>query len=169
MAVVFAKTAKGQQEMTSRSGGLTPRVRRVLILIDGSRTIDDLRTMVAADDLTHTLGVLEEEGYIEVAALRDESGDLTAPPEILPSITAFRPLPGTPATPQLDLARNFMMNTLKTFTGPYSHLTIIEKVFSAKSHAEIREQFDPWYHAIIETRDGKRRGEELREQLLKVI
>ena len=61
------------------------------------------------------------------------------------------------------------MNTLKTFCGPATHLSIIEAAFAAKTHEQMREQFAPWYNAIVETRTGRRRAEELREQLLKVI
>jgi hypothetical protein len=171
MGVIFAKTAKGQEEVTSRSGGLTPRQRRVLIMIDGKRTVDELREMLQADDLQHTLGMLEEEGHIAMASLKEEAtGALQPPPpEGLPSITAFRPAPEPPNTKEMEMARNFIMNSLKTFCGPFAHLEIVERAFAAKSHEELRRQFDPWLHAVMQTRDGKRRAEELRGQLLKVI
>ena len=35
MGVVFAKTRKGQDEIATKAGGLSPRVRRVLIFVDG--------------------------------------------------------------------------------------------------------------------------------------
>lgn len=44
MAVVFAKTAKGHEEIANRAGGLTPRQRRVLIFVDGRREAEALRT-----------------------------------------------------------------------------------------------------------------------------
>lgn len=56
--------------MEQRSGKLTPRVRRVLIFVDGKRTVEDLRGMILADDLQHTLGALED-GYIEMVATHD--------------------------------------------------------------------------------------------------
>ena len=37
MGVIFAKTPKGQEEVATKSAGLTPRVRRVLIMVDGKR------------------------------------------------------------------------------------------------------------------------------------
>lgn len=169
MGVVFAKTARGQEEMATRSGGLSPRVRRVLILIDGKRDVDQLREMVQSDDLTHTLGELEEAGYIEPVALADTAGGAVAVDGSLPPITAFRELPATPVTPELELARNFMINTLKTFFGPYEKLSIIEPVFVARSHEEMRQYFDVWYAAIVSSRDGRRRAEELRTRLLQVI
>lgn len=170
MAVVFAKTSKGQEEMEHRGGGLTPRVRRVLIFIDGKRTVDDLRAMVAADDLTHTLGSLEEQGYIEVLATQDSSGKVTAVPpgKPLASITAFRPLPE--ADPMsLAKARNFMNNTVNVFAGSVGTSSLIEHIQNAQSHQELRAVFDDWYYAIVSSRDGKREAEALRTKLLEVI
>ena len=51
MGVVFAKTRKGLDEIASRSGGLKPRERRLLIFIDGKRPLDELQRMLQADDL----------------------------------------------------------------------------------------------------------------------
>lgn len=169
MAVVFAKTAKGHDEISTKAGGLTPRQRRVLIMVDGKRTVEELRAMLQADDLQHTLGLLEEMGCIEIASVVDEQGQASVPDGPLPSITAFRPLP-EPANPkELEMAKNYMMNSLKAFVGPYSHLTIVEAVYAASSHDTLREQFAPWFAAITETTQGKRRAEHLRAELLKVI
>ena len=38
----------------------------MLIFADGKRTVDEMREMLRSDDLQHTLGILEEEGYIEL-------------------------------------------------------------------------------------------------------
>lgn len=170
MGVVFAKTPRGQEELNNRSGDLTPRQRRVLIMVDGKRTVDELRDMLQSDDLQHTLGLLEESGFIEVTSLKDASGSIQpAPAEPLPAINAFRPIPDKPNPKELEMARNFIQNSLKTFCGPFAHLEIVEAAFAAKTHEEMRWQFDPWFHAIVSTREGRRRAEELRSQLLKVI
>lgn len=170
MGVVFTKTPKGQEELTARTGGLTPRQRRVLIMVDGKRTVDELREMLQTDDLQHTLGLLEEDGFIEVAGLKDKKGVVqVAPNEALPAINAFRPIPNPPNKDEMEKARHFIENTLKTFCGPFAHLHIVEAVYAAKSHEELRWQFDPWFNAIVQTREGRRRAEELREMLLRVI
>lgn len=169
MSVIFIKTPKGLDEITSRAGGLTPRIRRVLIIVDGKRTVDEMRDMLQADDLQHTLGMLEESGYIEMISIIDPAGQKTLPDTPLPSITAFRPVPEKLNPKELDMAKNFITNTLKTFVGPYTHLSIVEAVFAAKTHEALREQFGPWYHAIVQTPTGRRRAEELRAELLRVI
>ncbi|MBW7902229.1 MAG: hypothetical protein H3C26_12155 [Rhodocyclaceae bacterium] len=162
MDVIFAKTPKGVSEMGTRSGGLTPRVRRILIMVDGRRSVEELRAMALADDLTRTLGMLEEEGYIAVARTVE-----AAPAD--DALPAFRELPESPDPKDLEMARHFIVNTLRTFCGPMSHIGIVEAAFTAETHAELREVFGPWSRAIVETRDGRRRAEELRAELLRVI
>jgi len=171
MGIVFAKTPKGQDEVATRSGGLSPRVRRVLIFVDGKRTVDDLRGMLQSDDLQHTLGMLEEEGYIE---FHDLSGVAPAAsqaplPERLPSITAFGDLPAELDPVRLQMARNFMTNTLNAFVGALGTSSLLERLEQAASHPELRRLYDEWYHAIVMSRDGKREAESLRTKLLNVI
>ncbi len=168
MSVIFVKTPKGIEEIQKRGGGLTPRVRRILIMVDGKRSVEEVRAMVLADDLSHSLGMLEEDGYIELLK-KAEPSTATAQNGGIPSETTFREVAGIPDPKEMDMAKNFIMNTLKTFCGPMTHLSIYEAVEAAKSHEALREQFAPWYNAIVETRDGRRRAEELRAQLLKVI
>ena len=162
MGVVFAKTPKGQNEVASKSGGLTPRVRRVLIMVDGKRTVDELRGMLQADDLQHTLGLLEEDAYIAMVA-----SSTTAEP--LPSITAFSALPIMPDPLRLQQARNFMSNTLKVFVGALGTSSLLDRIESAETHAELRRYYDEWYLAIVTSRDGRREAESLRSKLIAVI
>lgn len=170
MDAIFAKTPKGHEEIGTKAGGLTPRQRRVLIMVDGKRTVDELREILQTDDLQHTLGLLEEASFIQLTSLRDAAGlTQAAPDQPLPSITAFRPANNPPSQKEMEMAKNFIMNSLKTFCGPYAHLQIVEAAFAAKTCEELREQFAPWYHAIVQTQAGRRRAEELRGQLLKVI
>lgn len=137
MSVLFAKTPKGLEEIALRTGGLTPRERRVLIMIDGKRTVDDIRGMALADDLSHTLGLLEESAYIELA---QQALPAAAADGGLPAITTFREIPAEPDPKDLEMAKNFIMNTLKTFCGPLTHLSIVEAAFAARTPEELRGQ-----------------------------
>ena len=64
MPIIFRKTAKGQAEVESRAHRLTPRLRGMLILVDGKRDSDDLDRLVAQDAID-TLAALAEQGLIE--------------------------------------------------------------------------------------------------------
>lgn len=171
MGVIFAKTPRGQDELTSKTGGLTPRQRRVLIFVDGKRSVEELRGMLQSDDLQHTLGLLEEAGYIELAGILTEAANQPAQPapDALPSITAFRELSPTPDPLQLQQARNFMANTLNAFVGALGTSSLLERIDKAKSHDELRGHFDEWFHALVMSREGKREAEALRTKLLQVI
>lgn len=169
MDVVFTKTSKGIEEMEKRTAGLTPRVRRVLIMIDGKRTVEDIRAMALADDLSHTLGQLEEAGFIQLLPSTQAPSPQMQADGGLAGVTTFRDAPNPPNAKELDMAKNFIINTLKTFCGPMTHLTIVKESYAATTHEQLREQFGPWFNAIVETRDGRRRAEELRSELLKVI
>lgn len=177
MSTIFSKTGKGQEEIKTRIGGLSQRVRQVLILVDGKRDIDALCKISPADDLADTLQALQGQGYIEAIEMTEvpasESAPIvsTVPAETMPTPidTVFRELLPLPGTKDLELARNFMMNTLKDFNGPYATLSLVEKIYASQSHTEMRAQFEHWVEAINETRDGKRRADELRRALLEII
>ena len=168
MDAIFAKTTKGHAEITTKAGGLTPRIRRVLIFIDGKRTVEDLRSMLTADDLQITLGRLEEEGYIE---LIHGAAIASAPPPAAAaaSITAFRPLPPAPDPTHLQQARNFMTNTLNAFIGTMVASSLLQRISEAQTHEHLRELFDEWFHTLVNSREGRREAEALRGKLLQVI
>lgn len=108
MSTVYAKTPKGQSELESRAGGLKPKVRRILIMIDGQRDLDEVTRLSASDEASVTEGIrqLLLEGYIDVA------GQANRPPGALPTAVAAAgseeeiapipvkppPAPGTSAT-----------------------------------------------------------------------
>lgn len=168
MGVIFAKTHKGHDEIETRSGGLSPRVRRVLIFVDGRRSVEDLRGMLQYDDLQHTLGMLEEDGFIEMTGLAGQQGRV--PATIAPaSLTAFRLHPPGEDPVRVQKARNFMLNTLNAFVGALGTSSLQDRVEAARSPADLRALFDEWYHAIVSSRDGRREAEQLRGKLLEVI
>lgn len=169
MGVVFAKTQKGHEEITTKAGGLTPRQRRVLIFVDGKRSVDDLRGMLQADDLQHTLGMLEEDGYIAVSSVLTQQGKVSAPAAPLPPVTAFAALPDSPDPLRLQQARNFMINTLNTFVGSLGASSLLDRIDQADGHVGLRALYDEWYHSMVMSREGKREAEALRSKLLQVI
>ncbi|SMC26951.1 hypothetical protein SAMN02745857_02664 [Andreprevotia lacus DSM 23236] len=64
--VIYHKTEKGQRELTERTLALSPRLRQLLILIDGKRNLGDLQQMSAGADLTEPLNRLLDAHLIEV-------------------------------------------------------------------------------------------------------
>src|ERR1035437_8015759 len=139
MAVIFAKTGKGQDEIKQRSGELTPRVRLLLIFVDGKRSVEELRNVFPADDLTHSLGLLEELELIEVGNATGQAGQdgATSDARKLPSITAFRILGDNDPT-NFARARNYMENTINSFVGAVGTSSLLNRIQDAQSHTELR-------------------------------
>ncbi|THF63475.1 hypothetical protein [Pseudothauera rhizosphaerae] len=156
MNAILAKTRKGQEEIEQRGGGLGPRERRLLILIDGKRPLDEVRALMPDPRLDETLELLQRDGYVEQTA--------PAP--------AARPAPadGDAGDPkQLEKARNFMMNSLRTFNGPYGALDLMTRINDSRSAADLQALVEDWFHAISLTKMGKLRAIELKGQLLGVL
>jgi len=68
----YLKTDKGRAEVAGRSGILNPVQRRVLIMVDGKKTVNDLGAFVRVGELEGALAYLSQEGLIA-------SGDFVAP------------------------------------------------------------------------------------------
>ena len=169
MSEIFIKTPKGVEEIEKRSSDMSLRVRRILIMVDGKRTVEDIRALVLADDLNQTLGLLEESGYIGLIKQPETDALATEVDGGLLTNFTFRDIPATPNPKDMEMAKHFIMNTLFTFCGQWAHLSIVTAVSAANTHEELRKSFIPWYNAIVETGEGKRRAEELSSSLLKVI
>ena len=64
---IFSRTAKGEQEVQGSAELLERRFRRFLALVDGERSVAELRTVSRPSELDEVLNVLLEGGYIELS------------------------------------------------------------------------------------------------------
>src|SRR5512133_4090571 len=63
--MIFSKTEAGRAEMAGRSRNLSALQRRVLILVDGQKTVNALGAFVRVGELDVVLDHLLHEGLIE--------------------------------------------------------------------------------------------------------
>lgn len=63
--VIYIKTDKGRAAVAERSVALSGLQRRLLIVVDGKKTVNDLGALVRSGELEGLLGVLLEHGLIE--------------------------------------------------------------------------------------------------------
>lgn len=94
MSQIFIKTAKGQEEIKTRAGGITQRMRQILIFVDGKRSRDDLFGMIRGDDFDQQLKALIDGAYISVSG---ESAS-TVKPAAAPQGSASQPAAATVKT-----------------------------------------------------------------------
>lgn len=98
---VFTKTAKGVSEVSTRAGALSLAARRVLIMIDGKRTVGDLAPLMRAGEVEGILSALEAQGFISrkqamaegPATLSSTSPAVAPPPQAPVAAAAPPPLP----------------------------------------------------------------------------
>lgn len=96
-SLVYTKTAKGLEEVRLRSDAISPLARRVLIMVDGKRTEDELRWVVRNGELDEILVTLRAQGLIEECGLAelpdaDWESDATVAEEGMPRIDLGLPV-----------------------------------------------------------------------------
>ncbi|MFN7572250.1 MAG: hypothetical protein ACK5TK_12480 [Betaproteobacteria bacterium] len=80
-AAVFAKTAKGSAEVAQRSNAISAIARRVLIMVDGKRSVRELTPLAPPGQIDTVLAELQQLGLIEaVGAVAASAGPTLAPP-----------------------------------------------------------------------------------------
>lgn len=165
---VFAKTASGQQEIQSRTLGLPPKVRSVLILVDGRRTGDELTAQTGTDSLP-ALEALLAHGCVEcLAPVQAE----TEPDSAVSSADAelsWLPPAETRGPKELEMARNFMTNTINTMFGQNMRLTLIEAIHASRTAEDLRQVYPAWAETMTGSRAGAKRLPELRDKLFAVL
>ncbi len=67
----YSKTAKGSEEIAKRTVGLNPRVRQLLILIDGKRTANELAKMLPDAAIELWLDQLINDGFIQSSEFKE--------------------------------------------------------------------------------------------------
>ncbi len=63
--LVYSKTPRGIAEISLRSAQLPVTARRVLIMVDGKRTVDDLSILVKPGEIDRIIATLEGGGLIQ--------------------------------------------------------------------------------------------------------
>jgi hypothetical protein len=171
----FSKTEVGQREIQSRSLGLAPLVRRLLVLIDGNKTGRDLAVFAGGVEVVPLLQELLDKGCVE-AKVRARHAEEKAAASAAEAEGAARagateglPEASTRSASDNEMARNFMINTVNTVFGQHSRLTLIETISRAKGTDELRLAYLSWLQAMESDRIGTKRLPELREKLFKVL
>lgn len=174
---IYAKTAEGQHEIQARALGLTPLARRVLVLVDGHRSGKDLAAFVPGNDIeVHLTELLTREciaavGRAAAPAPASASAPAAAGHPHDPFEDELNRLPAaeTRSTKDLDMARNFMTNTVNNIFGHHNRISLLEAIFACQSSEALRKVYPAWAHALETNNTGKKRLPELRDKLFAVL
>lgn len=104
--LVYHKSAKGSEAIATRQHGLSPKLRSMLILIDGKRGFDELAKL-SQGDTEQLLKQLLDQGFIE------QVGTAAGP-------VGAAPAPASTATPAMTLqqAQRYASRRLTDVLGP---------------------------------------------------
>jgi hypothetical protein len=170
---IFAKTPIGQQEIQSRALGLPPLVRRLLVLVDGKRSGKELADYVPGQDIAPLLSHLIDHGCIDTPQFAAAQPQWTAPATQAAAAThpdlAKLPSAGQRTAKEIEMARNFMTNTINTIIGQNVRFTLIKSIHGCASATELRHIYPVWLDAMSGNRIGLKRLPELRDKLFQVL
>jgi len=179
-SAVFAKTDIGQQEIQTRSLGLAPLVRRILVLADGKKSGGELAAFLPTAAEIHA--VLEQ--LLTLGCLRaDDSGKNSsrtaaeATTESAGSAPTAAPTADVPGLPPADkrsakdneMARNFMINSINSIIGQQMRISLITDIFHAETTEALRIVYHAWEASMADHGMGKKRLPELKDKLFKVL
>ena len=164
---IYDKTAKGRDEIATRKYQLAPRLRSLLVLIDGRRTEEELLRNVAGLGLTiNALNELLEEGLIVLST--SYATMAVAQPVADPDPAPVAPAPvAVSQASQFQALYEFYNKTIKSTIG-LRGFTLQLKVEKASSVEELRELRMPYLDAVQRAK-GNFAAASLAEQLDRLL
>ncbi len=185
---ILRKTDKGLEEVEHRKFGLAMRSRRVLIMVDGKRTLADIERNSQDAELRPTMDKLIAEGFIEITPGTEAPAKPAAPepaPVAAKAAPAATPSPSAPAAapapkaPEaaaptagpanakeqevVNAVRDFMILQVRSYIIGWRGLEMIDKLEHARSLPELRKLSPDWHSAISKSSSG---GKSTADELL---
>lgn len=149
---VWRKTPRGLEAIARRAGGLSPRLRTLLIMVDGRRRAADYGALAAGlGDAGQLLAQLAGGGFIE-AVLPAWPGPLPQAPT-LDALTRTGPEPATAGLLLADTKR-LAVRQLTDMLGPTAELLCL-RIEAARSADDL---WDHLHHARSVLRDARGEG-----------
>lgn len=179
-ALTFFKTAAGLTEIQTRAMGFPAMIRRVLVLVDGKRSGKGLAAFVGGEEkIAEALCQLVAHGCIDA---QEASRTATAPVTALKPATAISaplddvatelarlPHAALRSAKEVEMTRNFMVNTTNTLFGQNQRLSLLKAIMACQGAEDLRQVYPEWVNNMATTGTSAKRLPELREKLLRVL
>lgn len=142
-SAIFFKTAKALEELSDRRHGLRAKARQLLVLLDGKRTVSDLASLIAQQDLPILIEELQREGFISQTQATT------------PVPTQAEPIsPETTIDPvSLARAKAYLIEISQQHLGLMA-AKLQQEIATASDHASVRAALAHWNMALRESRSG---------------
>ncbi|HEU0202467.1 MAG TPA: hypothetical protein VFR86_18805 [Burkholderiaceae bacterium] len=132
--LIFVKTPKGTAEIAARGGALSLAARRVLIMIDGKRTVADLAPLLRPGEIDGVIGTLESMGFIQRAG-----GETPRAAEAPRGAEAPAPAAEERSTLSVEELKHRAVRELNDRLGPDAEVMAI-RIEQARTPEELRER-----------------------------
>ena len=83
-ALVYRKTRRGTTELAATHGALSAPSRRVLILLDGTRTLAEIADLFGAESVEHIVSDLQAQGFARLADPNETTTTTQSAPVLYP-------------------------------------------------------------------------------------
>lgn len=178
-STVFAKTAKGREEIIRRAAGLNVRERSVLIMLDGMKRLDRLLHAMPKEELGRIVDQLAKQELIEVTAVEEQTPDLEAHSthsahSALNTVVETTPEPANVRTAflcdpsKLREVKYFMTSTAQTYLGLLS-ADLIHRIERASDAPQLMAVVGQWYLALRDSKYGHRFASAYMENVLAAL
>lgn len=134
MATIYRKTAKGQTEIETRALKLAPRLRSMLILVDGRRSDAELAQMIPQAG-AEVVQALAADGFIEAVEPAAEAV-VASGPRRQPSAAAAPVAAPAVQAPDFEARRSQAVRHLTDLVGPVSEALAL-RMERARDEAEL--------------------------------
>jgi hypothetical protein len=176
----FFKTPAGLQEIQNRALGLPALIRRVLVLVDGKRSGKELAAFVGGEEkIEEVLSQLMEYGCIDAQAgekpvaatpVAPTAAKTAAPGQVdYAAELAGLPHAALRTAKEIDMARNFMVNTTNNVFGQNMRLSLIKSILACQGTEELRQVYPAWASNMASNKASAKGLPELRERLFVVL
>ncbi len=147
---IFDKTDKGREEIATRKCGLAPRLRPLLVMVDGKQSAADLLKKVAGIGLNEeSISELLNKGFIQAVSA---SGIPIVDAAEAEETTATGALPDEQS--QFDAIYRFYTETIKSTIGlrGYALQLSVEKAASVDDFRSLRQ---PYVDAVLKAKGNE--------------
>ncbi|MGE5339824.1 MAG: hypothetical protein ACM3PU_18520 [Gemmatimonadota bacterium] len=163
-ARVYRKTATGQIEVAARSGSLSLTTRRVLILVDGKRSIAELAPLLRPGEIESAIDTLVEKGYIEPVGTADTASvSSAAAPTVSPGPRTLSEVSDPSRFMSIDEAKRRAVRALTERLGPGADYIAL-KIEQCRGVDELRARLLDAERALVSAL-GERAAQEFRQAL----
>ena len=175
---IFAKSEIGLREIKTRELRLSPMVRRLLILVDGKRSGRELAPLVVGQTLDELMAELIDKECVTLISSTNpvpaaKPATALAAPDAVgaaadPALAQLPPADSRSAK-ELDMARNFMTNTLNMEFGMNMRMSLIESIANCNNTAALRQVYPTWRSTMASSKGSAKELPTLIDKLFRVL